>query len=70
VPGAADVSQAVERQFLFSLDTFFPVIDLSGVKSWGWTVSERYRWVVLSERVLGFVISALAAYSIGSFVFD
>lgn len=54
---------------LFSIDTFVPLIAISGVKEWGWYVSDGFRWVVLSERVLGLALGGLAAYSIGSYVF-
>jgi len=51
---------------LFSLETFIPFLDITGVRSWGWGVRSEFRWLELSERLLGLVFSALAAYSIGS----
>lgn len=49
---------------LYSLDSFVPVVNVSGVKEWGWVVANEYRWLVLIERVLGLTTSVLAAYSI------
>lgn len=52
---------------LYSVDTFLPVIEVTGVKDWGWRISQRYRWIELAERLLGLAVGALAAYSIGSY---
>jgi len=48
----------------YSLDTFVPVVNITGVKDWGWVISNDFRWLVLFEKVLGLTISVLAAYSI------
>jgi hypothetical protein len=48
----------------YSLDTFVPVVNITGVKDWGWSVANAFRWIVVIERVLGLSISVLAAYSI------
>lgn len=48
----------------YSLDTFIPVVNITGVKDWGWVISNGFRWLVLFEKALGLTISVLAAYSI------
>jgi hypothetical protein len=52
----------------YSLDNFVPLVNITGVRDWGWVVSNGYRWVVLVERVLGLSVSILAAYSISQTV--
>jgi hypothetical protein len=54
--------------FFYSIDTFLPFVNVSGVKDWGWKISQKYRWVELVERLLGLLVSALAAYSLGSYL--
>jgi hypothetical protein len=49
---------------LFSIDTFLPFVNVTGVKEWGWAMKPRFRWVELTERILGVAVSALAAYNI------
>jgi len=52
----------------YSVDTFLPVISVTGVKDWGWKISQKYRWVELLERLLGLAVGTLAAYSLGSYL--
>ncbi len=54
---------------LYSIDTFIPLINITGIKEWGWTIVSKYRWIELLERLLGLAIATLAAYSIGSHAF-
>ncbi len=49
---------------LYSIDTFIPVVAVTRVREWGWEVSPPYRFVEVSERLLGLILSGLAAYSI------
>ena len=51
---------------LYSLDTFLPVVNISGVREWGWVPLESWRWVLVAERVAGVFLSAIAAYSVGA----
>ena len=53
---------------LYSLDTFIPVVTVTDVKTWGWEIAPAYKRLELVERVIGLVIFALSAYSIGSYV--
>jgi hypothetical protein len=53
---------------LYSIDTFLPFVEITGVTKWGWQVSPDYRWVFLAERLVGFALSALLALTIGSYV--
>ena len=52
----------------YSIDTFLPIISVTGVKAWGWKISQKYRWVELLERLLGLAVGTLAAYSLGSYL--
>jgi hypothetical protein len=52
----------------FSFDTFVPVVKLSGVGDWGWGLHGGWRWVGVAERALGVVLTAAAAYSVGTYV--
>lgn len=54
---------------LYSLDTFIPLVDITGVKDWGCTLSQQFRGLELAQRLLGFVLTSLAAYSVGSYLF-
>jgi hypothetical protein len=49
---------------LYSIDTFIPIITVTGVKDWGWAVKADYRWVELTERLIGLCLSSLAAFSL------
>ena len=55
---------------LYSLDTFIPFIDITGIKEWGWVIKGEYRWLEVFERILGLTISSLAAYSLGTHFFN
>ena len=54
---------------LYSLDTFVPLVDITGVKGWGCALSQQFRGLELAERLLGVIIASLAAYSVGSYLF-
>ena len=53
---------------LYSLDTFLPLVSVTGIKSWSWDIAPDLRRLELLERLLGVAITALSAYSIGSYV--
>ena len=53
---------------LLNLDTFTPVVNLSGVQDWGWMVSDGYRWLEVTQRALGVLVLGAAAYSVGSYL--
>jgi hypothetical protein len=54
---------------LFSVETFVPVLQVTGIKDWGWTIIGWRRWVEATEGLLGGVLTLLAAYSLASYVF-
>jgi hypothetical protein len=64
VPNPLDKRPLWAFAILYSVDTFVPLVHITGVGDWGWAVSNPYRWLVLFERVLGLATSVLAAYSI------
>lgn len=68
--GRDETSEHPPRFFgvLFSIENFVPIVTVSDVKDWGWEPRPSWRGVVASQRVLGFAVTALAAYSIGSYV--
>jgi hypothetical protein len=49
---------------LYSIDTFIPVVTVTGVKNWGWTIAADYRWTELTERLIGLALTSLAAFSL------
>jgi hypothetical protein len=51
----------------FSLDTFIPVIKLSGVDDWEWRLHGGWRWLGVAEKVFGVLLTAAAAYSVGTY---
>lgn len=53
---------------MYSVDTFLPVFDVTGVKEWGWQLLPSYRWVTVTERLLGLLILYSAAYSLTYYV--
>jgi hypothetical protein len=53
---------------LYSIDTFVPLVAVTGVKEWGWKTSDEYRWIEVSERIFGLVLFGAAAYSVGTYV--
>lgn len=55
---------------LFSIETFVPVLQVTGVKDWGWHIgTSRLRWLEAFEGLLGGVLLLLAGYSLASYVF-
>jgi hypothetical protein len=54
--------------FMYSVDTFLPVFDVTGVKKWGWQLKSSYRWVGVIERLFGLLILYSAAYSLTFYV--
>ncbi|HJR09054.1 MAG TPA: hypothetical protein VJ842_17475 [Pyrinomonadaceae bacterium] len=74
VPGEDKKSPKPKKPlFLFSLmysiDTFIPVIDVTKVRDWGWEMSPAYRWVTVTERLLGLVVFYSATYSLAYYIF-
>lgn len=54
---------------LYSLETFVPFVDITGIKDWGCKLSERFRALEVVERLIGLLLASLTAYSIGSYIF-
>src|SRR2546423_11045403 len=54
--------------FMYSIDTFIPIIDVTKVKDWGWEVSSPCRWITVTERLLGLMVFYSAAYSLTYYV--
>lgn len=54
---------------MYSIDTFIPVIDVTKVRDWGWNVSDAYRWVTVTERLLGLIVFYSATYSLAYYIF-
>lgn len=50
----------------FSVDTFLPFVEITGVRKWGWAISHEWRWLELLERVIGVLLTTLIAYSVSS----
>ena len=54
---------------LYSIDTFVPLKIVTGVKEdWGWKVRNEFRYVELSEAVIGAVVTVLPAYSVSAYL--
>ncbi|MGH9968824.1 MAG: pentapeptide repeat-containing protein [Pyrinomonadaceae bacterium] len=49
---------------MYSVNTFFPIIEVTGVKNWGWQPIGAYRWLIVIERIFGLLILYVAAYSL------
>jgi hypothetical protein len=49
---------------LYSIDTFIPLVTITDVKDWGWIIDANYRWVELTERLIGLGLTSLAAFSL------
>jgi uncharacterized protein YjbI with pentapeptide repeats len=54
--------------FFYSVETFIPILKVTGVKDWGWRTKGPARWVEVSEAFVGAILSALAAYSFAAHV--
>ena len=55
---------------LFSIETFVPVLQVTGIKDWGWQIDESpLRWLESLEGLAGGVLTLVAAYSVASYVF-
>jgi hypothetical protein len=55
---------------LFSVETFIPVLKVTGVKDWGWWIkSSPLRWLEALEGLIGGILTLLAGYSLASYVF-
>jgi hypothetical protein len=52
---------------MYSLDTFLPFVEITGVKQWGWCIAGRARWIEVSERVVGIVTVAIATYCLTAY---
>lgn len=50
---------------LYSVETFTPLLSITGLGTWAWRPGHSLRWVVVSERLIGLGLVALAIYSIG-----
>jgi hypothetical protein len=48
----------------YSIDTFLPFVNVTGVKDWGWRIDAASRWLVTLEQMLGLTLTAMAAYSV------
>jgi hypothetical protein len=46
---------------LYSVDVFVPFKIAAGVKDWGWKIKDSWRWVELTERMVGTIINVFAA---------
>lgn len=57
------MGNSVLFSLLFSVDTFVPFTIVTGVKDWAWRITDRFRWVELTERVMRALIGAFAAYT-------
>jgi hypothetical protein len=53
---------------MYSIESFIPILDVTGVKHWGWDLQPSYRWLGLVERLLGLLILYSAAYSLTYYV--
>ncbi len=53
---------------MFSIESFIPILDVTGVKEWGWDLQPGYRWLAVVERLLGLLILYSAAYSLTYYV--
>ena len=52
----------------FSVQNFIPFVKVYDREEWGWTTTPNHQWLVTLERVVGLVISGVAAFSVGSYV--
>jgi hypothetical protein len=55
--------------FFYSVETFIPVLKVTGIKDWGWTTAGYGRWVEVTEALLGALLTAIAAYTFAANVF-
>jgi hypothetical protein len=61
-------STRIGYSIIYSLNAFIPLVKLVDEDKWGWRISKGYRWLELSEKGLGLIITLLAAYSVTSYV--
>jgi hypothetical protein len=54
---------------LYSIELFIPVVTVTGVENWGWVIAPNYRWAELTERLMGLVLTSLAAFSLSEYFF-
>jgi hypothetical protein len=54
---------------LYSIEFFIPVVTVTGVENWGWVIAPNYRWAELTERLMGLVLTSLAAFSLSEYFF-
>ena len=68
--GAVSIAPRPLFALMFSVDKFLPV-NATGIEEWGWDIAPDRRWIrwlANVESLLGFVITALAAFSVGSYL--
>jgi len=71
-PFVADGETPMRKQPLalfaiaWSVDTFLPFVEVTGAKKWGWRMADDFRWIEMTERVLGLLITSVAAYGIAA----
>jgi hypothetical protein len=67
--GAVSRTPRLLFAFAYSVETFVPAFEVTGIKKWGWTLEGRYRWAEVVEATLGVLISLIAAYNVAAYVF-
>jgi hypothetical protein len=53
---------------LYSLDTFIPIVTISGVRNWGWRVADSVRWLEVLETAIGAALSVAATISLATYL--
>jgi hypothetical protein len=53
---------------LYSIDTFVPIVTTTGVRNWGWQITDRYRWLEALERAAGVALSVAATISLATYL--
>jgi hypothetical protein len=53
---------------VYSLETFIPIFNVTGIKKWGWRIESRARWAEVLEAILGGLFSLLAVFSVTAYL--
>jgi hypothetical protein len=62
-PGYRDRTPKFFFALAFSLETFIPIFQVTGIKRWGWSTTGRGRWLEVSEAVIGGFLTLATALS-------
>jgi hypothetical protein len=55
---------------LYSVETFVPILKVTGIKDWGWVIKDSaWRWLEAFEGLAGGLLTILAAYSLSVYPF-